>query len=97
MLNLIKDDNPLAFNLKLSQHEQLVKRFRKIDYKKMAILNYSLLNYLLILYKQEDLGKINNIIELMYNSKQSVEFILGYTKGYPETSKNFRYLRKTFY
>lgn len=87
LISLLPSEKSLPFNYKLYEKNSLFSKIKSVDYSKVSILNFSLLDYLI---ETNNLEKINLIIKLLKKqNKNSIQFIDQYLQATTENNRGY--------
>jgi hypothetical protein len=87
LISLLPSEKSLPFNYKLYEKNSLFSKIKSVDYSKVSILNFSLLDYLI---ETNNLEKINLIIKLLKKqNKNSIQFIEQYLQATTENNRGY--------
>lgn len=86
LISLLFSENALSYNHKLSEIKSLIKQIKPENYNRVAILNFSFIDYLIENRINNKLNSINNLIKK--GNKKSIKFIDEYLEYTNEDNKS---------
>nr|WP_315174117.1 hypothetical protein [uncultured Flavobacterium sp.] len=86
LMSLLSSEKPLPFNHKLKEINSLIKRIKPENFNKKAILNFTLVDYII---ENKLTNKLNSIITLISNeNKTIINFVDDYLNYANENNKS---------